>query len=464
MKVRILVTLLALFGGTAVVPHSALAHARLTKSAPAADARLSTLPTAMRLWYSEAPEIALTRVVLTDSAGHVVKVGVVERDESTLAVHVAIIGKLAAGRYKVTWKTAAADGHPSQGSFTFVVLAQAMRSLAPPAGSETTDSAAVAPHGTMVSSATPDHDDEPTAETPAYIAARTLTFVALVTVIGVVAFRSLVLERSAIHQADKSAMRVRAASLGVVAAVVLCASALTRLYLQAAMMSGPSDSTNSMIGMTLTQTRWGSAWILQAIAAVTALLGFLLARGDRRGAWMLAAIAALVLSVTSALAGHAIASATRASVAVVVDSLHVLGASGWLGSLLCLLFVGALPSAAAVARSENIRALVETFSPTALAFAAVVVVTGTLSAWLRVGSLPPLWASTYGKVLLLKIGLLSGVAGTGLYNWRRVRPVLGSEAATLRFVRSASLELGIGFFVLVVTAVLVAMPTPLDAG
>jgi putative copper export protein/methionine-rich copper-binding protein CopC len=461
MKIRMFVILLGLFVGATFVPRSALAHARLTKSAPTADARLSALPTAIRLWYSEAPEIALTRVILTDSAGHVVKVGAVERDESTLAVHVAIIGKLAAGRYKVTWKTAAADGHPSQGSFTFVVLAQAIRSFAPPAAPAATESAAVSPSSGVMSSATPDHDDEPTAETPAYIAARTLTFLALLTVIGVAAFRSLVLERSAIPAADKAAMHVHAASIGAVAAVALCASALTQLYLQASMMSGPSDSIGSMVAMTLTQTRWGSAWILQAIAAVVALIGFVLARRDGRGAWALATIAALVLSTTPSLAGHAIASATWPAVAVTFDSLHVLGASGWLGSLLCLLFVGVLPSDAGVApRWENIRALVETFSPTALVFAAVVVTTGTVSAWLRLGSLPPLWTSTYGKVLLLKLGLLSGVAGTGLYNWRRVRPVLGSEPATLRFARSASLELGIGFFVLVVTAVLVATPTP----
>ena len=56
-----------------------------------------------------------------------------ERHEGTLAVRVAIVGKLTPGRYKVTWKTAAADGQPSRGSFGFVVLARAIRSLAPAA-------------------------------------------------------------------------------------------------------------------------------------------------------------------------------------------------------------------------------------------------------------------------------------------------------------------------------------------
>jgi methionine-rich copper-binding protein CopC len=198
MKVRTLVALVALFVGALFAPRSMLAHARLTKSAPATDAKLSTLPAAIRLWFSEAPEIALTRVILTDSAGHVVKVGTVERDESTLAVHVAIIGKLAGGRYKVTWKTAAADGHPSQGAFTFIVMLKAIGSLTAPENPDANE-----------------HD--PTAETPAYVATRALTFVALLTIVGVVAFRSLVLERSTILDADKAAIRTHAASVGIVA-------------------------------------------------------------------------------------------------------------------------------------------------------------------------------------------------------------------------------------------------------
>jgi putative copper export protein len=229
------------------------------------------------------------------------------------------------------------------------------------------------------------------------------------------------------------------------------------------MMAGPSDSTGSMIAITVAHTRWGAAWVLQVIAAALALISFASARRGGRYAWVFATSAALVLSVTPALAGHAMASATGAALAVIIDSLHVLGASGWLGSLLCLLVVGVLVSGErAVPRVENIRALVEAFSPTALTFAAIVVVTGAVSAWLRLGSLAPLWTSTYGKVLMLKLGLLSGVAGTGLYNWRCVRPALGSESAPLRLARSASLELGIGLLVLIVTAVLVAMPTPID--
>ena len=56
--------------------------------------------------------------------------------------------------------------------------------------------------------------------------------------------------------------------------------------------------------------------------------------------------------------------------------------------------------------------------------------------------------------------LLAGVAALGFYNWRRVLPTLGDDAATHRLRRSARVELGLGLVVLLVTAVLVALPTP----
>ena len=78
-------------------------------------------------------------------------------------------------------------------------------------------------------------------------------------------------------------------------------------------------------------------------------------------------------------------------------------------------------------------------------------------------SVSALWQSEYGRTLLLKLGILSVVAGTGAYNWLRVKPALGSIEGAVRIRRSATLELAVGVLVLVVTAVLVATPTPMDA-
>ncbi|MBW3655662.1 MAG: CopD family protein, partial [Gemmatimonadetes bacterium] len=71
------------------------------------------------------------------------------------------------------------------------------------------------------------------------------------------------------------------------------------------------------------------------------------------------------------------------------------------------------------------------------------------------------WGTGYGRALLLKVALLTAVAATGFYNWRRVLPRLGvDDEGTRRLQRSARVELAIAAAVLLVTAVLVALPTP----
>lgn len=106
-------------------------------------------------------------------------------------------------------------------------------------------------------------------------------------------------------------------------------------------------------------------------------------------------------------------------------------------------------------------ALVNGFSPTALAFAGTLKLSGLFAAWLHMGSVPALWESNYGRTLLLKLAVLSGVFGTGAYNWLKVKPALGDELSAVRLGRSARVEIGVGALVLLVTAVLVATAPPM---
>jgi copper transport protein len=151
--------------------------------------------------------------------------------------------------------------------------------------------------------------------------------------------------------------------------------------------------------------------------------------------------------------------------AVVSDGFHVLGVGGWLGSLLVTIGVG-VPAALTLRegqRGEAVADLINAYSPTALAFAALVAATGVVAGWIHVGSVAALWQSTYGRTLLVKLAILFVVAGTGAYNWLRVRPALGDVEGARRVRRSGSVELAAGAVVLIITAILVATPTPMDS-
>jgi putative copper export protein len=178
---------------------------------------------------------------------------------------------------------------------------------------------------------------------------------------------------------------------------------------------------------------------------------------------LLAGLGAAALALTPALSGHAVAAENLRALAVLADTLHVVGAGGWMGGLLVLLVVG-VPAALRLAspeRGPGVAVLVNAFSPTALFFAALTVGTGLFAAWLNLGgSVSALWESGYGRTLLLKLAVVSVVFFTGAYNWLRVRPALGTEVAAGKLRRSAAVELAAGMVVIVITAVLVASSPP----
>lgn len=259
----------------------------------------------------------------------------------------------------------------------------------------------------------------------------------------------------------------RAAALGLGAALALIGAALARLHAQSVAMHGSAEALDlERVSTVLTRTVWGWGWIQQLSGAVLAAIGFAVARrgqdsGRIRG-WQLAALAALTLAFTPALSGHAAAAMRLTGLAVLSDGLHVLGAGGWLGSLLVVLVAG-VPAALALGaerRGEGVAALINAFSPTALGFAGLTALTGLFAAWIHLGRLGALWQTDYGQVLLVKLGVLSLMAATGAYNWLRVRPALGDDSGIPRIRRSSAAEVAVGAIVLLVTAILVATPPP----
>jgi putative copper export protein len=52
------------------------------------------------------------------------------------------------------------------------------------------------------------------------------------------------------------------------------------------------------------------------------------------------------------------------------------------------------------------------------------------------------------------------VVSLGAWNWRRVKPRMGSEEGAKALARSARMEVTVAALVLVVTAVLISLPDP----
>src|SRR3954468_3212677 len=413
------------------LPLALWAHAHLRRSEPAANARLSSPPSAIRLWFTERPELAFTRVRLRTADSTEIALGTAARmTDDPMGVTVSIAPSLPPGKYTVLWRTAAADGHASSGSFGFELTGTAPVVAAVDTTRHTARSNAVVSADGVA----------PSTSLNASAATRWLEFMALLAVVGAVVFRLGVLPRAARAMAGTLPNETRleiadtARRLAQSALVLLLIMTVSRLYSETRTIVGADRPIDRAALAATLGTRWGIGWSIGAAGIVIAAIGFALVRRRRSGAgWVVAAIGAAAAACSPALTGHA-STTTPVGAAIVTDVAHVLAACAWLGTLLTLLFA-ALPlvrgarSMAGLGSGALVASLVRAFHPIALGCASVVVASGLVAAWLRLPTVASLWESSYGRVLLLKLAFVALVVVLGALNWRRLLPTLGDDRA-----------------------------------
>jgi copper resistance protein D len=236
----------------------------------------------------------------------------------------------------------------------------------------------------------------------------------------------------------------RAAVLGLISTLVQTTLMLKRLPELAARM-------HLSIGELLTSDPQTTA---RAALLLLAIVGFGLATSRRLGAWPAAAVGIIGAQLAVILSGRWVG---------LVNPVHQLMASLWLGTLAVLVAAGlaTVLSKAPQGRRGAIAAdMVNGFSPLALTCGPLLVLTGVITAVLHLKPFSSLWTTPYGYALLAKLCLVVLVFGLGAWNWRRQRPQLGSEEAATRIRRSSLIELSVATAVLIVTSVLVSLPSP----
>ena len=186
-----------------LLPERAWAHAHLKRSEPAAGSQLAAPPRVIRLWFSEQPELSMTFVSLKDSAERAFALGSGEREKpGQMGIFFNVLEALPPGRYTLTWRTAASDGHPSQGKFTFVVVSGPASTSALPLGGHARGADSIGPTLSPGAPALPgmaadlDKDDSDAASSVGNSIARGLLFVGLLALIGAVSFKVFVLGRA----------------------------------------------------------------------------------------------------------------------------------------------------------------------------------------------------------------------------------------------------------------------------
>ena len=184
----------------------------------------------------------------------------------------------------------------------------------------------------------------------------------------------------------------------------------------------------------LLETQAGHVWLARhgLLILLAAWVALVPERDDEtdwlaaRGQAALLGVAALVLL---GAAGHAAAVEPGTLGALVVDGVHLLAASIWVGALLPLaaLLRRAMTEAGADSRPYAVVAA-RRLSRTALLAVVVLAATGAANAWTFVGSVGGLLGTPYGRLLLLKLSVLAPILALAIANRRRLLPALSGDA------------------------------------
>lgn len=425
--VRLLLVTTVLLGTVlTVLSGTASAHAALTGSTPEDGAVVATAPKDITLTFSEQIALSDNSIRVLDPDNKRVDAQKVRNlsDGSTVRYAVDLRSGLPDGTYTVAWQAVSADSHPISGAFTFSV------------GAPSKTAAAVSDEkagGGLVGAL--------------YDIARYISYAGFILLVGGAAFVLGCWQRGA---------SVRPLQRLVVQGwLTLTAATFALLLLRNPYTgSGKLGDAFDLGGLQdVLATKTGAALVsrlllLGAAALFIAVLFGAYAKqrtsldgeGDERkneegnekedgkdeekqdltfGLALGGTVVAAGIAGTWALAEHA-STGIQPGIAMPVDVLHLLAVATWLGGLTALLV--ALYRAPFIESAAVLR-----FSRVAFVSVVVLAATGLYQSWRQVGSWSALWGTSYGQLLLVKVGLVAVLVGVAWFS-RRWTGRLGQRA------------------------------------
>ena len=412
----------ALLAGTLVallLPAGAAAHATLSEASPQEQSRLETPPTEIRLRYDQSVTATPDSIVVLAADGRRVS-GVVTQQAGGTVVRAPLRGLAKGEAYTVRWHEISADGHVGNGVYTFGVGVPA------PSPTEAVGASGVTWR-----------DD----------VARWALFVSLSLLIGVVGVRLLILPGVVDPRVERRVHllgtlgAVAAVNAGIVGFVIRCANALqvSGIDLLYSDLSPFAESTRFGIAFLLTTLGYGACMTILVVAWAL----------DRPALRWPAFLLALVLAWGYSLSSHQATEPNASLLGEVADWVHLVTAMLWVGGVLTLAIV-VWPLAPALRRAAFLR-----FSRIAILLVGVLVVAGTVVAIQRLPALSDLWQTSYGRTLLVKIGLVLVALSWGGMHHLVVRPRLERGDGVRGVGGSLLAETTVAMAVLLAAAVLV---------
>jgi copper transport protein len=403
---------------------------------------LQAAPKELVFEFTEALDPTFSRVQLFDSQSQLLNGGPGTLDAADPKIMRLALQDLPKGSYTALWRSrSAVDGHISEGSLPFGVGVAANTASLIPA---------------------PDAPD-PATETPPPLdsAARWLTYVCMAVALGGLSF-ALLVWRPAMRRAQRDSVDTPAADAAMTAAIrrlilggglaLVLASGfflLTQAAIAAGVLLGQALGTPAL---QLLGSRSGQLILARvALTALIMVLAWWLPPAGRGAAWpwWVALLLGAGVILTVSLNAHAAAEAQGTLLAIAADWLHIAAMVAWLGGLIPLL-VALRAARRTPEQALPLAVLIPRFSWLSAPCVALLTLTGLYAYLLHIDRLDLLAATTYGRALLIKLGLFGLLFLLGAINLlmlsRRLR-ASGNRLARA-FGRSVRIEVLLGLVLL----------------
>ena len=299
-----------------------------------------------------------------------------------------------------------------------------------------------------------------------YPVIRGLLFITLLLLVGTqtaswIVARQFGAATEALTRRVQRAVDAFATPLGLLLLFLSVARATVQLW----SLKDPTEPlTLDFVRAVLLEGTWGTSWLIQSIAAVLLLASSSLT--SRRLVRREALVPLLILAALWAQTGmgHAASTFWNGPLGRGLQLTHLIGGGIWLGTL-GVLAIAVFPALLQPDEQPLLSGVLRDFSGAARTGAALVVLAGLLITLKYAGSLSAFLAASWGRLLMVKVAGLGGVAGLGWYNWRVVTPEIarGDSNGAAHLRRAVRIEIALGLVMLGITAFLVATQLPRES-
>jgi copper transport protein len=426
---QIILIIVIISSAVFVIPNipNSYGHAFVEKSDPAQGQSLATQPSKIDVYFSDPVDIRYSQVKVLDSNAKEVQEKdqhYINNDQSMLSV--SLPSGLKDGIYTITTKVLdQTDGHVTKDAIVFAIGQAVPQNLSSPSTASNYEEISI---------------PEAIARFPALVGQVMVVGVSFAALwlwgpISRISWLGNALAETRI-KIDQSMMK-----LAVIGSIILVSSGFVMISVQAfSINAGILDAIN---------TKFGSIWVIRMIvSSILLALSFTMYHKIKKSSAIcpksyvfgLFGIGLIVLTTTSLISHGA---ATGKILPLIVDFTHNVAASFWIGGIIYIAFV-LLPKlrqlSSDVVSASTISIIIPRFTIAAIIILGSIVITGPILLYTLESNLALTLASTYGKILIVKLSLAAVLIAMGGYHEiaTRKRAIITVSILTAEKNRSVS--------------------------